>query len=215
MSETHADVSESKQPEVPRSNLRGIGRLCYSTGRACYKVLVDVGPIATLLAIVLTNYYSYKNLQLSRSVNRAELVPRDVLLYPLPSWKLGLVVVNAGSRPAHLLEHGSCVYILGEDVPPQDAERIDCPTNPYTTVVDKAITLITVPLEDGEYKSLADHTRTLDELRHFLAGQKQKLVIRGKLRYFDGFEPQWMPYCKVLSANVEWQDCSLWVAPRR
>jgi hypothetical protein len=209
MSESHADASESKQPEVPRSNLRGIGRLCYSTGRACYRVLVEIGPIATLLAIILTNYHSCRNYELTKESNRALLYARDVLRYPQDPKRFGLVIVNAGPKPAHIVKHKSFLGTVAEDKPIPDIESLDSPIVPMDEIIDKALPT-TIDFYTGEYcKPVADQ----DQLYSILTENRLRMFILGKLQYFDGHDEYWLRYCKVLSSRAGWQTCPISAKP--
>jgi len=206
MSEQPSKEAGEREPESTRRSWLKIATSKF------YKVLVDLGPIATLAAILLTNYHSFRAYQLSKESTRAWLYPGDVSLLPGEPTQLQMFFNNAGIMPAQILQRG------GEILLPQDpsyrVHEYEGSTHPASGIVEKGKSIGFVNTL-GTLVGGPDHTpvRSMDQLLNTIRAAKQSIYFHGRLQYFDGIETRWLPYCKVLTADFGWQDCSFLSSP--
>jgi len=209
MTEQAPKASDTNHPECPR---RSLFRIVFAK---VYKFLVDLGPIATLIAILLTNYHNCRSYQFSKEGTRAWLHVRDVTLVFGEANKIQMFFANAGSRPAHVLRHAGRIFLPRPDDLSFHIGEYEGPTTQVDAMIDKGSSLgFAVPFPSlanlgDNYKPVESFQQLLDLLRHY----KQSIYLHGKLQYFDGVETYWIPYCKVLTADAGWQTCPDTVSP--
>lgn len=201
MTEPQAQGAETKAPEVIRRTL-------LKNIKSCWGVLVGIGPVATLVSILLVNYQSCRSYDLSKDAGRPCLYAREVFPFPYEPGKFGVAIVNAGSRPAHVVEHGAIRLVLPEGQAIPDVGDVVHDTGQRDDIIAKeypiSYTFPPFTIVDG---SVISAVRSLDEMRATLKTQKARAFLMGKLRYLDGMEEHWFMYCKVLTGDIDWQAC--------
>jgi hypothetical protein len=177
-----------------------------------YDLIVKLGPIATLVAILSTNYYNSRGYEIAKEGNRAWLYASDVALQVGDVSKLELVISNAGSRPARVLQYGGELYVSDDQSP--DMAEYSGSTWQVDETIEKGKSLVF-------FFTLGSVTFTKDQrllisisdLPAYLRESKQRMYFRGRLQYFDGILTDWYPYCKMVSGNGSWQSCPKMSSP--
>jgi len=193
MPESQAQGAEAKEPTVWSRLLNNIDRF---------------GPAATLLSILLVNFQSCRSYDLIKDAGRPCLYAREVYPVPYEPGKFGVTIVNAGSRPAHVVEHGAIARVFLEtEVVPSVEEAIH-DTEQRDEIIAKEYPIsYTFPPFTITKGPVVSAVSSLDEMRGTLGTQKARAFLMGKLRYLDGMDERWFTYCKVISGSMEWQNC--------
>jgi len=166
------------------------------------------GPAATLLSILLVNFQSCRNYDLIKDVGRPCLYAREVYPVPYEPGKFGVTIVNAGSRPAHVVEHGAVASVLENGVVPRVEEAVH-DTGQRDEIIAKEYPIsYTFPPFSITKGPLVSVVSSLDEMREGLRIHNERAFLMGKLRYLDGMDERWFTYCKFISgSSTEWQNC--------
>jgi len=178
-------------------------------GRWCYRQLVDLGPVAVLLSILLTNWQSCRAYSLNRDSARPQLFVRDFVTASSPGepMRLLLVLDNAGMRPARLLAHKWDASFIPIDQTPRTMDLPDERSRPVNMVIPqnqpKMIRYpVTFEATDG-----SPPLETKPQLLEYLRQRREQLVTYGEVHYRDDYGDYWMPFCETLAPPFEWQNC--------
>lgn len=177
-------------------------------GSRVYKLLVDLGPIATLVAIILTNWHSCRNYAIGKDSSRAILYVRDILFLPDEDSRdvvsqVGVVVMNAGPRPAHVVKHKSYFFIIPVGGPRPDVGETAVEDTDETVDREHPLTF-SMPIPD---RLSGPGITTTKELLQVLNRQGLQLYIAGRMKYFDGMDEYSLNWCKYLSGSAKWDTC--------
>jgi hypothetical protein len=182
-----------------------------TTERRIADFIKDYGPTFTLISVIVTSYWSYRALDLNASTSRAELYVRDIVLVVKSGEKatsdVGVLIINAGHKAAHLMKHRLMIVPGKIDGPNPIIDLSNTDEIDETIDHDHPLTF-TLSIPKEAIPPLPPNTEA--NARTVYDGwmaQGQRLFLVGKMQYQDGIGVQWKDWCKYLAAESKWKTC--------